>query len=286
MANLPFSNGESGGSIRDKINNLAFFVYSTSGTTINTGTTSGISGTSGSSGVDGTFLGSSGTSGVGSPGTSGTSGVGSPGTSGTSGVGSPGTSGTSGVGSPGTSGTSGNGLAGTSGNSGTNGTSGTNGLNGVDGNMGPQGNDGIQGISGTSGSSGIDGTSGISGTAGTSGIIPVASNRSQNFDNSSIQIDFLNDFILTDPSYLVTGYTLTTGNNTFTIINPVLNKVVTCLIPTLSGSTAIILPTTVDVILGTWSATNRNILMLCCVDDVSSIYKYIATISQSLWEGI
>ena len=91
-------------------------------------------------------------------------------------------------------------------------------------------------------------------------------------------IDFSTDYLLEDNNYL-TNSVITGGNKIISIINPVLNKTVTVSIPALGATTVILLPSSVDLLLGEWNYTQRNILMLHCVN--TSPARYHATITQS-----
>ncbi|HBZ67612.1 MAG TPA: hypothetical protein DEO70_12310 [Bacteroidales bacterium] len=161
------------------------------------------------------------------------------------------------------------------------GPAGVNGAQGPQGEQGPAGADGAQGPLGEQGPAGVDGAQGPQGEQGPAGVVPIASKRATSF-NGSVSINCETDYILEDPQYK-TG-TLTTGNKLIGLLNPVLNKTITCLIPKLLSTTVIVLPVTVDLLLGNFSTTKPNILMIHCISTDESSYMYLATISQSNWE--
>lgn len=201
-------------------------------------------------------------------------------------------------------------LHGANGSNGTNGTNGTNGVDGEDGlsayqiavNNGFVGDvsawlNSLKGANGNNGNDGNTGPQGISayqsavnggfvGTEeewleslhGADGVLPEANLRLFNMSDSTNTIDFLTDYLLEDNNYLA-NTAISGGNKTITISNPVLNKTVTVSIPALGATTVILLPTSVDLLLGEWNYTQRNILMLHCVN--TSPVRYHATITQS-----
>ena len=198
-------------------------------------------------------------------------------------------------------------LHGTNGINGTNGTNGTNGVDGEDGlsayqiavNNGFVGDvsawlNSLKGANGNDGDTGPQGISayqsavneGFVGTEeewleslrGADGVIPEANLRLFDMSDSINTIDFSTDYLLEDNNYLANAV-ITGGNKIISIINPVLNKTVTVSIPALGATTVILLPSSVDLLLGEWNYTQRNILMLHCVN--TSPARYHATITQS-----
>ena len=201
-------------------------------------------------------------------------------------------------------------LHGTNGINGTNGTNGTNGVDGEDGlsayqiavNNGFVGDvsawlNSLKGANGNDGNDGDTGPQGISayqlavnggfvGTEeewleslrGADGVIPEANLRLFDMSDSINTIDFSTDYLLEDNNYL-SNTAISGGNKIISIINPVLNKTVTVSIPALGATTVILLPSSVDLLLGEWNYTQRNILMLHCVN--TSPARYHATITQS-----
>lgn len=198
-------------------------------------------------------------------------------------------------------------LHGANGSNGTNGTNGTNGVDGEDGLSAYQiaVNNGFVGdvsawlnsLKGANGNNGATGPQGISayqsavnggfvGTEeewleslhGADGVIPEANLRLFDMSDSINTIDFSTDYLLEDNNYLA-NTAISGGNKIISIINPVLNKTVTVSIPALGATTVILLPSSVDLLLGEWNYTQRNILMLHCVN--TSPARYHATITQS-----
>lgn len=173
------------------------------------------------------------------------------------------------------------GPAGADGAQGPQGAPGTPGAAGAQGPQGEPGPAGADGAQGSQGEPGIDGADGAQGPQGEPGAVPVATKRVVTF-GSAVAIDFLTDFIVADEDFH-TG-TLSAGNKSVSLSNPVMNKTVTCLVPKLSATTVILLPDNVDVLLGSWSTEKPNILMIHCIEEQGSTYNYLATITQSNWE--
>jgi hypothetical protein len=156
------------------------------------------------------------------------------------------------------------GISGSSGVSGAFfGSSGSSGANGINGSSGSSGANGLSGSSGSSGANGLSGSSGLSIEQR-----KIISNFSSNYD-----IDFQSGEIFVDNST-----SLTAGSWSYTISNPVLDKVIMLIIPPIDFAT-IALPLSVDILKGSF-ANYKNYVYIHCIDSMTP--TYVSTINHKI----
>lgn len=99
----------------------------------------------------------------------------------------------------------------------------------------------------------------------------------QDFSQPNITIDF-SSYDIQEDGHFDANTAITTGNKDITITNPILNKVVTILLPKISEGTVIRLPEGCKKLTGDYNDTLQNIVMIHCTK--TSPARYLYTISQ------
>lgn len=190
-------------------------------------------------------------------------------------TGATGAAGTAGIaGAPGAVGATGpQGIAGVPGPTGPTGPSGAIGATGPTGPTGPAG------ATGATGATGPTGPTGPQGIQGPIGLPPVSASVPTDFSATAVPLDLTLYDIFLDDNF-VANTEVTTGNKTIALNNPILNKVVTLLIPKLNATTVIIMPTEAKKLQGDFSLSAQNVVMVHCISTAPALYLY--TISQIL----